>query len=230
MSCAQGKGVLGNPEEYFNRERISRRCPQAAGGGRGGLTEFIESTLVRQAVKMGGIISAKLFWFELGELRARFNIDGNEEDVLELIGSAFGGARFVRLVRKDKVRQAISYIIAYKTGVWWSLRGEDHPPRSLIEPSVTFQEIHYWVSKIEYWEDRWNGLLEKDGHRTLTIHYEDLMNDLKVTVKKVAAHLGRELKEAEIKSVTSPLLRQSDSRTESLVSKYIATGSIFQHR
>jgi hypothetical protein len=53
------------------------------------------------------------------------------------------------------------------------------------------------------------------------------MNDLKVTVKRVAAHLGRELKEAEIKSVTSPLLRQSDSRTESLVSRYTGTGPLF---
>ena len=115
-------GVLGSPEEYFNLERISSRYRQA-GGSPGNLTNFIESNLAPPAARLGGILSSKLFWFELEELRARFGVNGGEAEVVELIHSAFGDAVFIHLIRKDKIWQAISYVIAYKSGVWWSLSG-----------------------------------------------------------------------------------------------------------
>ena len=53
-----------------------------------------------------------------------------------------------------------------------------------IEPPVTFQEIHYWISKMEYWEHCWGNLLAKYGSKTLTVYYEDLMHNLKGTVRR----------------------------------------------
>lgn len=209
--------LLGSPEEYFNREKISARY-RGAGASPGSLTEFIETNLTPPAAERGGIISSKLFWFELEDLRASFGLYGDQADVIEAIDKPFDGVVFVYLVRKDKLRQAISYVLAYKTGVWWTLRGEES--RVNVEPPVTFQEIHYWIAKMEYWEQCWYGLLNNYASKTLTVYYEDLTHDPEGTVNKVAAHVGRELKQIEIGSITTPLLRQSDGRTKSLVSRY----------
>ena len=211
-------GALGSPREYFSRERISRQCEQS-GTGLGSLLEYIERELPPPAAETGGLLSSKLFWFELEALRARFGVEGGATEVMKLIDRAFGRAAYVRLIRKDKVRQAISYIIAYKSGVWWSLSGDE--PQTGVPAPVTFQEIHFWISKLEYWENCWTALLSEYGSRTLTLYYEDLEHDLRGAVAKVAAHLGRVLKDSEIDSVTSPLLRQSNERTELLVSRYV---------
>jgi LPS sulfotransferase NodH len=120
--------------------------------------------------------------------------------------------RAVFIRRRDKVRQAVSWVRALQTGVWSRPRERagSIPVRSArYDPS----EISAAIDTLATHERAWEQFFSTNGVEPLEILYEDMNKDLDSTVRRVLRYLdlpdfdGRRLPEVGLR-------RQSDRTTE----------------
>lgn len=91
---------------------------------------------------------------------------------------------FVQIRRCDVVAQAVSMVIAMKTGQWSSVH-----PRCLSPPEFDFDMIRQARDYIHEGEDSIKALYEAHGIKPLVIWYEDVADDPQTLVSR----LGRRL-------------------------------------
>ena len=101
-----------------------------------------------------GSSAPKLFWFQfqylLTKLGRTFGRNGWDPS---LLNEVFPNLRFVLLTRRDKVRQAISYVRAIQSDVWWSIPGDPEArPTPKAEPIFDREEIERRVAHLIYLE------------------------------------------------------------------------------
>src|SRR5262249_20823009 len=118
-------GVAGRPREYFE-PKLYEDNPAV---------DPIESLdkIIRKGMTRNGVFAAKLHWYQF-EFATRVVARESDMPVPLLIDRRFPGLCYVWLTRRDKIRQAVSYYRASKTGVWWQIPGVtavDHSARAL---------------------------------------------------------------------------------------------------
>jgi len=167
-----------------------------------------------------GVFAAKLMFGYLGELTGRLRETGAFGDGgdLEVLEAAFPGARYVRVVRLDKVQQAVSLWTAIQTQAW------RHEPRTgAAEPVYHRGAIEHLVRYLTEHEDQWSTLFAQARAQPLTIFYEDLVRAWEPTIRRVLAHL--EIPGADdVELPEPPLRRQSGGRSREWVERFLAEG------
>src|SRR5579884_1922758 len=131
-------GVAGRPAEHFERlahtglPRQPREYfevwPDPSLGGRlPPLRRAAERpdgpALLDEARRAGttpnGVFAAKLMWAHLEDFLGRFGpVPADHAERARRLRELFGEARYVRVVRRDKVRQAVSLWRAIQTAAW----------------------------------------------------------------------------------------------------------------
>lgn len=214
-------GVLASPLEYFNpihREILSRRW-----GCEPGLEAYLHGLYARR-VDAGGVFGTKLHWDQLAALCAeasRSPAGGTERSTF--LERAFPDARYVRIIRRDLDRQAVSLWRALQTDVWsvavsaprttgfrdWSARYD-------------YEAIAACRSSIEHGEREWTRYLQDGDLAAHVVMYEDLVADYPATVRRTAAYLvGEEL--APRVPVPLPVTRRlADRRSEAVCRRFRA--------
>jgi LPS sulfotransferase NodH len=142
----------------------------------------------------------------LASLRGTGNFASADSTDLEVLHSAFPRLQFIRIIRRDKLRQAISKARAMQTGVWKladgkNAVGEAHFDQDLITQCLREGEIERVV---------WDRFFESFPAAPLTIEYEQLSRYYERTVRSVLNFLGIALQRGS--KIGEPItLKQGDT-------------------
>lgn len=101
----------------------------------------------------------------------------------------FEGFRFLFMRRKDKIRQAISHVIARQTNAWiidneW-LANE---PRK-NDPEYDFGEIYKNIQYLSELDQQWCYFLRKTNMDHISIVYENLISDYEDEIRRILIFL-----------------------------------------
>jgi LPS sulfotransferase NodH len=215
-------GAVGAPKEYLNPMQIrdwevrlggplSRRThgllrgPAVGLAGRGRWSdERLRAHLarVRERRSSGGWFGLKIHWHHY----QRFFVVRRRDPDLFL-----GHPVWIRLRRRDRVAQAVSWVRAWQTGAWIGSQ------RVQIPPVYNRQLITARLSDIDSAEAGWDEVLA--GREVLELDYEGLSADPAAAMQRVLGHLG-----VAAGSPGVPLQRQSDALSHSWVERYRAGG------
>jgi LPS sulfotransferase NodH len=208
--------IAGKPREYFDEHYEQLWIDRL------GITsdaDYVEK--VRDLTTPNGVFGLKIFWFQLEFLVAKLSrIHGRAEPDFDLLDQEFPNLRFIFLTREDKVRQAISWVKAHQTQMWWSIPeapGNRTTPQE--EPTFDFAELDLRVRFLTELDSTWLAYFEKRGVEPLRIEYEEFIRSYEPTVFSVLRYLGLSLPEGM--SLPKPRMqKQSDEINEEWFRRY----------
>lgn len=206
-------GVTGIPNEYFQHFKDTGLADQPRQYLAGvsdpsvlallppldpGLpeTSFDFDAVRRAGTTPNGVFAAKIMWSHTDDLWARLG-GRTLEDV-------FGPLRYVQVIRRDKVAQAVSLWTAIQTQAW---RSGDAPVAEPVYSSVAIRHLIGWL---EAGERGWTDWLR--GREPDVVVYEDFARDPGPTISILAG----------VPAPAPPLKRQSGSRSSEWVSRFAA--------
>ncbi|MFE9597373.1 Stf0 family sulfotransferase [Streptomyces hokutonensis] len=227
LGLLDSTGVAGHPQAYF------RSPDEVAWAERWGIPHASQRALdygefVRAALAAGrtgnGVFGAKLMWGTHAELTTRLarlhpDLAGDELGLLE---REFGTRiRFVHLRRDDILAQAVSWLRAEQTGVWFvggkgEIGGGQDPARG--EPRFDPEAVTGILRTIEEHNAGWERWFESYGIQPHRIRYEDLSADPQAVTPGVLAFLGLTLPAGH--RVTPSHQRQADRLNEEWAARY----------
>jgi trehalose 2-sulfotransferase len=165
------------------------------------------------------VFGAKLMWSQLPEFHALAGQLSPYRGLgrFELLERLFDGPRYVRVTRRDKVRQAVSMWRALQTRSWRLERDPgDHSPAVL---QYRYEGINHLVQMLHEEDRAWDEFFAAHGATVHSVAYEDdLEVDRDATVRAVLEFIG----------VTPPtgwqavelLKRQADALSDDWVAAY----------
>jgi LPS sulfotransferase NodH len=224
-------GLAGDPQEYFWNWKQSVAAgyshdawvhwTETSWAREGSFTDwgrFSEELMTRKA-SANGVFGAQIMGTYFDELLGHLQKLGGspDESDADLLGRWLPHCRYVRLVRRDKIRQAVSWAIADQTGVYNSTW--PHPPKRKPEFDPWMVDDRY--RRILGSEARWDRFFT--GHRLepLTLVYEDFTGDFEGAILAILAHLEIELPEGF--SLSPPrLIKQATNVNEEWVDAFLA--------
>ncbi len=211
-------GRAGQPKQFFSE------LFQAGYGVKYGLDPASDyASYVRGIINVtstsNGVFGFKLMGWSLegflARLRGTGQFGGADSTDLETLRSAFPRLQFIRITRRDKLRQAISKARAMQTGLWKladgkNAVGEAHFDRDLITQCLREGEIE---------RAAWDRFFEDFPAAPLTIEYEELSRDYERTVRNVLNFLSIALQRGS--KIGEPItLKQSDTISDEWEQRY----------
>jgi LPS sulfotransferase NodH len=238
-------GVAGRPEEYFEALRSTgrpRRPEEYFAGvddqsildqlgdppGEGGSpppawSRTAYDRYLAWAKEAGttdnGVFGAKLMWQYLGDFVGLLrNVpDYRHLPLPELLPAAFAPElTFVRVVRANKIRQAVSLWKAVQTASWsdaTSPTADDPPYRAYLEehkPQLRFhyRAISHLLEQILAAEASWDAFFEHTRIKPVLVLYENFAADYRASTLNILERL--DLQAPDGFSVEPAMKRQSD--------------------
>lgn len=128
----------------------------------------------------------------------------------------FPGCRYVRVTRRDRDRQAVSWAVADQLNRWSS--DDPRSTKTIADFVYDFDTVDRFRRRLDEDEARWDELLAAMGVDVLTVVYEDLLRSYPEAVAAVAAHAGVTLAPDEVPPPR--LARQSNERSEQILALY----------
>ena len=217
--------LAGRPREWFNPlGEESRRS-------RWGLDKSTDATYAAyldqvraRSTTRNGISGIKLHFYQFVELAKKLaDVEGFKAlTTAELMTKAFPNLKYLWLTRRDKARQAISYLLASKTGDWFitdegkSSKSEDTSDASDFDPQAVVRLEETFAQN----DAAWQSYFESNNIAPLTVYYEDLAADYRGAVVRVLKWLGVPNADA-VALRPSRLKRQSTARNEDWLKRYM---------
>jgi len=162
-------GALGSPLEYFHPQHL-RKWMDILG------TKDFPSTMARlvsRRTSPSGWFGVKAHWQQFAPI-------ARNEAILRFLGID----TYIEILRRDRIAQAISYVIAQQTQAWISFHD------SKVEPRYDFDAIRRAIESIDQNIAHWRHFFEQRGIVPLTVEYEDLAADPAAAVDRIMAHCG----------------------------------------
>jgi LPS sulfotransferase NodH len=114
----------------------------------------------------------------LARLREAHGLGNSTMSDLELLRSAFPRLCFVRIVRRHKLRQALSTARALQTGLWKVQKGKTILREPEFDPDLIEQSLH----EAEHQEKIWDDFFRRIGIKPFKVEYEKLCQDYEKTI------------------------------------------------
>jgi len=121
----------------------------------------------------------------LNRLRSTHGFGNSTTGDLQLLQSAFPRLRFVRIVRRHKLRQALSTARALQTGLWKVQKGKSTLREPEFDPDLIEQSLH----EAERQETIWDDFFQRIGIKPFEVEYEELCHDYERTICAVLSFL-----------------------------------------
>ncbi|MBA3866046.1 MAG: hypothetical protein H0X42_06825 [Solirubrobacterales bacterium] len=227
-------GVAGRPEEYFEalrhsgrprrpeeyflgvedqsiRDHLGERAvgsepqPRSPLWSRAAYDRYLEWSF-EAGTTANGVFGAKLMWGYFGDFVSLLrNVPAYRDlPLAELLPSAFPELTLVRVVRANKLRQAVSLWKAVQTATWRedqasakvaSVESDGSPPyRSFIEehrPQLRFhyRAIAHLLEQILIEEAAWDSFFEHSGIKPVLVLYENFAADYETSTLRLLERL-----------------------------------------
>ena len=117
----------------------------------------------------------------LARLRAAHDFGNSKTSDHELLCSAFPRLRFLRIVRRHKLRQALSTARALQTGLWKVQKGKSILREPEFDPDLIEQSLH----EAERHEKIWDDFFRRIEIKPFKVEYEKLCHDYERTIHAV---------------------------------------------
>src|SRR6201995_2504136 len=256
-------GVAGRPEEYFEALRHSGRprrpeeyflgvedqsirdhlgergvgaeqTPRSPLWSRAAYDRYLEWVFEAGATP-NGIFGATLMWGYFGDFLRLGRTVPTDRDVplAELLPEVFPNLPFVRVVRANKVRQAVSLWKAVQTATWRedqasstsvSVEEDGSPPyRSFIEehrPQLRFhyRAIDHLLRELLIEEAAWDAFFEHSGIKPILVLYENFAADYETSTLNLLDRLH--LAPPEGSTFKPRMKKQSDDFNDDWTKRY----------
>ena len=186
-------GALGSPLEYFHPGHIET-WKQKLGVS---TLEDLIACLFRRRTSPNGWFGAKAHWSQF-------------ESVLqnERAFQAINFSRYIHIIRRDRLAQAISLVVARQTASWISF----HAVRRT--PEYDFGAIQTALSEIDAQSDQWERFFSSRRIDPMIVEYEALLADPEEAVTGVLAHVGHHGPTTGSASSPEPQRQSSDINVE----------------
>jgi LPS sulfotransferase NodH len=228
-------GVAGKPEEYFEALRYSGRPrrpeeyflgvedqsirdhlgersigneppPRSPLWSRAAYDRYLEWAL-DAGTTPNGVFGAKLMWGYLGDFVSLLRNVPSYRDLplADLLPTVFPEVTFVRVIRANKLRQAVSLWKAVQTATWrenqanakaTSVEDDGSPPyKSFIEehrPQLRFHfgAIDHLLNQILFEEASWDAFFEHSGIKPILVLYENFEADYETSTLHLLERLN----------------------------------------
>ena len=218
-------GGLGCPLEYFHagfRPSFARRWDAPD-------FDTLSAAVNRHRTSPEGTLGVKLFWRDIEEIARdadpaleRFaNVppaDAPADYYVALadhLGRLFPNPEFVHLWREDRLRQAVSAVLAVETGRWRLIPGATHDDPA---PAVPFdiEQIERIMSYSDFCHGHFRNLFAAMDTHPHSLTYEALTADYAASVRAVLRHLG-----SDAEPQAPRMRRQADAASEAMVLRYL---------
>src|SRR5438270_3215815 len=211
-------GRAGQPKQFFSE------LFQSGYGAKYGLDPVNDYAryvrgVINTTATSNGVFGFKLMGWSLegflARLRATEQFASADSTDLDVLRSAFPRLQFIRIIRRDKLRQAISKARAMQTGLWKLADGknavsEAHFYRDLISQCLRQGEIQ---------QAAWDCFFDNFPAAPLMIEYEQLSCDYERTMRTVLNFLGITLQRRS--KIGEPItLKQSDTISDEWERRY----------
>jgi len=211
--------AAGSPLEYFN---IAHRRPLTKRWRCGGSLDAYVRALYAYRTTPHGVFGVKIHWEQFVALRAEaLDISASEpgyEISVDFMERLFPDAIYVRTMRRDVDRQAVSLWFALRTGTW-SLAAEDRrkDDRRRRVP-YSYEGIERCRLVIESGQHHWKRFLRLNDIKPVEVVYEDLVAAYQEMVRNV---LDKVLPGADGRAVPpAPTTRRiGDERSEDFIAR-----------
>jgi LPS sulfotransferase NodH len=200
--------VAGHPDEVFAptfRDKwyghLSIKQPIS-------FKEYLNAA-VRYGTTPNGVYGLKIQWMHVATLAREAEFAGNNPDVLEHL---FPGAKFINIIRRDRLAQALSWFRAEKTKEWWRWKDDANGSKPRAEPEFDPVAVRAIETIIDRHQAAWERYFRKRKIKPLTIEYETLEHDYYGQVARALDFLDLEVWRAWL--IPPPrLARQADDLT-----------------
>jgi LPS sulfotransferase NodH len=223
-------GVAGRPEEYFLTGPPEAFPPDwtfweeglfARPHGPMDRESYLE-LVDRLGSTPNGVFGAKLMWnnvaWMLDKLRElpRFA----KLDRATTFHALFPNLHVIRLTRRDRVRQAVSWARAAQDGVW--VVSDAEAPAPAGEPTYGFEFISGLERLVIEGDDGWPTFCDELGVTPLNLVYEDLVEPATYenTIRSALEYLG--VHDEGLPIPAPRTRRQADATNDAWVDRYVA--------
>jgi trehalose 2-sulfotransferase len=202
-------GIAGRPTEVFSPEFqwIWRR--RWALDPAPSFQDYLAAAL-RHGTTSNGVYGLKIHWMHVGALARQAGFSGDSSDVLEHF---FPGAAYIRIVRRDRRAQALSFFRARATNEWWRIDGVPNDQSNGSRPAFDADAILALEAEVARQDLAWEQHLRERAIQPMVIEYEALTEDYRGEVARALSFLGLDPRAA--RNIPPPrLVRQSDGLTD----------------
>ena len=213
-------GCAGQPKQFFSE---LFQCGYGAKYGLNPADDYARYVrgIISATASSNGVFGFKLMGWSLeaflATLRGTGQFAAPDATDFEVLRSAFPRLQFIRIVRRDKLRQAISKARAMQTGVWKVAEGRN----AIGEAHFDFDLISQCLREGEIEERAWDRFFYNLPVAPLTIEYEHMSRDYKGTIRTVLDFLDITLPRGF--NIGEPItLRQSDAISDEWERRYQA--------
>lgn len=208
-------GLAGRPEEYFEALKESGRPRRPLeyfigfedaelimllGDSEGppppypaykNYAEYLASVIERGTTP-NGVFGAKIMWEYLDDFISNLRTIRRyrSRPVPQLLASIFPHLHYIAVIRRDKVRQAISLWKAVQTQAW-KLDEDEHPGEKVAHRPLTFHfgAIDHLKRQLEASEAAWQQYFTQNNIKPFTVVYEDFVPTYEETARQILSYL-----------------------------------------
>lgn len=167
-----------------------------------------------EATTPNGVLGVKLMWGHLADLMGR--LGGDDEHPCEALAREFPGARYVRVLRSNKPRQAISLWKALQTQRWRDDGASGSGRRRAA--AYHFGAIDHLVNQLTAQEAAWDEVFQRAGIEPLTLTFDEIADELPEAVQRVLNFLGVDSR--GVAPVLPAMRRQADMSSLEWLQRY----------
>jgi len=174
----------GKPKQFFLPKSEGRYGAQLGLNPNADYPGYVRG-IVNTKTTRNEVFGFKLMSWYLDDFLARLRDTGAfgsaATDDLTMLRNAFPRLRFVHIVRRHKLRQALSTARALQTGLWKVQEGK----AALREPQFDAELIEQSLREAERQEKIWHTFFQLIGIDPFQIAYEELCRDYEAAIRGV---------------------------------------------
>src|SRR5216110_3287099 len=172
----------GIPKQFFLPKAKSRYAREL------GIDPAVDYAAYVRAIVNTKVTRNEVFGFKLmrwylddflARLREAHSFGNSTTSDLELLRDAFPRLCFLRIVRRHKLRQALSTARALQTGLWKVQEGKNILREPEFDPDLIEQSLH----EAERQEKIWDDFFRRIGVAPFRVEYEELCRDYERTIR-----------------------------------------------
>lgn len=230
----QVSGMAGKPDEYFITNKQGQLQNEQGNiaeiYGKKTLEAFHELVLSLGSTP-NGVFGIIIQWDYLHHILRNFrslpqyaNLDDKA-----LLDELFDKPKFIWLQRRNKIRQAISWIKARQTGVWKVQAEKSNNPQQKPELRYDYFLIEQNIKRFENAEKGWATFFQTNQIDPLVVVYEELAQNFEQTALNLLDFLNLERPE-NMQFKERKLKKQADTLNEVWTQKFLQQRKSVTHR